>query len=137
MAEEYSDFLSERYRGREDLIRAGFITAGAALASYAAIDSLLDGQPEVSDFWSHLAAGMASSLGAELSFHYSGMDDYTESDIPKYTVTAFAGAFGGAGIELGQIYGIPGDFNYSGFGQTAAGGISTTVAEYSQDQTEE
>lgn len=119
------------------MVRAGIMTVGAALASYAAIDSLLDGQPEVSDFWSHVAAGMASSLGAELSFHYSGLDDYTESDIPKYAVMACAGGIGGAGIELGQLYEIPGNFDYLGPRQTIGGGISTTFAEIGQDLLEE
>lgn len=137
MAEEYSSFLSERYRGKEDFIRAGVMTAGAAFASYAAIDNLLDGQPEVSDFWGHVAAGMASSLGAELSFHYSGLDDYTESDVPKYALMAFAAAVSGAGIELGQVYEIPGNLNYSGPRQTLDGGISMTFAEISQDLLEE
>ena len=136
-SDRYESILFDGYRGGEDLARVGFMTAGAALASYAAIDSLLDGQPEVSDFWGHLAAGMASSLGTELAFHYSGLDDRTESDVPKYAAMALAGAVGGAGIEISQMYEIPGNLDYEGLQQTLSGGAYATLGEIGQDILEE
>ncbi|MFB6100899.1 MAG: hypothetical protein ABEK16_06550 [Candidatus Nanohalobium sp.] len=121
-------------RGREDVTRVGLLAASAVAASYAAVDQYLEGSPELGDFWGHVGAGMASSLAAELGYHYSGVDEHFETDIPKYMTMIGAGALCGAGIEAGQFYGeIPGGPDLESYSQTLRAGLYTAIFEIGTD----